>query len=224
MAYKDPAFSEAPAYAGTIEDPATKLSFPIFLNTSNEWKKLIGLGVRTVTFLSLYVYALGMYMRNEDIESLKSLPGWKDFDKKKFLENEEMANQLLDQPFDISIRIIPFRNTNTQHLRDGFVRSFMQRMKDQSLTEDEEREILVAIQEFKSNFATMNVKKETEFVFTKTREGGLRMVYEGKDWGTVNNKWLSKNFVMSYLTPNSPSSEAAHEDIVLGFERLMKVE
>ncbi|KAI9276270.1 chalcone-flavanone isomerase [Sporodiniella umbellata] len=189
--FQKPVSAEAPVYAGTVEDPATKLSFPIFLNTSNEWKKLIGLG---------------------------------EFDKEKFVENEEMANELLDQPFDVSIRLIPFRNTNTQHLRDGFVRAFLQRMKAQSLTEEQEREILLAIQEFKSNFATMNVKKETEFVFTKTKEGGLRMVYEGKDWGTVSNHWLAKNFILSYLTPHSPSSEAAHEDIVLGFERLMKIE
>ncbi|KAG0739187.1 hypothetical protein G6F23_009134 [Rhizopus arrhizus] len=119
MAFQNSVFSESPTYAGTVEDPATKLSFPIFLNTSNEWKRLVGLG---------------------------------DFDKEKFLENEEMANQLLDQPYDVSIRLIPFRNTNTQHLRDGFVRSFMQRMKQQSLTEDQEKEILIAIQEFKNNF------------------------------------------------------------------------
>lgn len=54
----------------------------------------------------------------------------------------------------------------------------MQRMKQQTLTEDQEKEILIAIQEFKNNFVTMGVKKETEFVFTKTKEGGLKMIYE----------------------------------------------
>lgn len=73
---------------------------------------------------------------------------------------------------------MPVRATNTQHLRDGFVRLFMQRLKAQSLTEDEEREVLKAIQDFKSKFVNMNVKKQTEFIFTKTKEGGLKIVYE----------------------------------------------
>lgn len=98
----------------------------------------------------------------------------------------------------------------------------MQRMKDQEMTEDEEREVLKAIQEFKSNFVSMRVKKDAEFIFTKTKEGGLKLVYEGKDFGTVQNPWLAKNFFMSYLNPKAPSSEAALHDIADGFERLMK--
>ncbi|KAI8890198.1 chalcone-flavanone isomerase, partial [Backusella circina FSU 941] len=174
-----------------LQDPATKLSFPIYLNTDSEWKRLIGLG---------------------------------DFDKSKFLEDSALANKLLDQPYDVSIRLVPVRATNTQHLRDGFLRLLLQRMRDQSLSEDEEKEILGAISEFKSNFVSMRVPKDTEFIFTKTKEGGLKMSYEDRDFGTVNNKWLAKNFLMSYLEPEGPSSEAAFHDIADGFERLMKEE
>lgn len=126
--------------------------------------------------MKINVYVLGLYMRSEDIGELQKL--WKDFDKSKFLKDNELAQQFLDQPYDISIRIVPARNTNTQHLRDGFLRLLMQRMKDQDLTEDEERDVLKGIQEFKKNFASMKVKKDTEFIFTKTKEGGLKMVYE----------------------------------------------
>lgn len=67
-----------------------------------------------------------------------------------------------------------------QHLRDGFTRSLLQRMRDQSqdMSEEEERQVMKAIQEFKSQFPLSNVKKGTEFVFTKTRDGGLKMEYE----------------------------------------------
>ncbi|KAI8327838.1 chalcone-flavanone isomerase [Choanephora cucurbitarum] len=218
------AHAEAPAYKGSVEDEATQLPFPIHLNTNNEWKRLIGLGVRTVTFLKMNVYVIGMYMKKDDIEALKSLEGWKDFEQAAFLETSELAESLLEQPYEISLRLVPARATNTQHLRDGFLRLLMQRMKDQSMTEEEEREALKAMQEFKSNFVSMNVKKNSEFIFTKTKEGGLRMSYEGKDWGTVENAWLAKNFVMSYLEPNAPSSEAALHDIALGFQTLLKGE
>ncbi|KAI9360080.1 chalcone-flavanone isomerase, partial [Pilaira anomala] len=162
-------------------------------NTDNEWKRLVGFGARFVNF-----------------------------DKSKFLKDNELAEQFLSQPYDISIRIVPARNTNTQHLRDGFLRLLMQRMKDQHLTEEEEKDVLSGIQEFKKNFANMKVKKNTEFIFTKTKEGGLKMVYEDKHWGTVNNEWVAKNFVMSYLDTKAPSSEAALIDIADGFERLLK--
>lgn len=75
---------------------------------------------------------------------------------------------------------VPVRATNTQHLRDGFTRFLLQRMRDQSehMSEEEEREIMKAIQEFKSNFPAAKVKKDTEFVFTKTRDGGLKIEFE----------------------------------------------
>lgn len=75
---------------------------------------------------------------------------------------------------------MPARGTNTQHLRDGFLRLLMQRMKEQDLTEEEEKKILEGIQDFKKNFVSMKVKKDTEFVFTKTSQGGLKMIYEVK--------------------------------------------
>lgn len=108
-------------------------------------------------------------------------------------------------------------------MRDGFTRSLLQRMRDQSaeMTEDEEREIMQAIQAFKSYFPSAKVKKDTEFVFTKTRDGMLKMEFEGKEMGTVKNKWLAKNFVMGYLNPAQPASELARQDIASGFEKLL---
>lgn len=71
----------------------------------------------------------------------------------------------------------------------------MQRLKAQSLTEDEEREVLKAIQDFKSKFVNMNVKKQTEFIFTKTKEGGLKIVYEV--WN--NPSFLYNLYLTHYL-------------------------
>ncbi|KAI8089377.1 chalcone-flavanone isomerase [Halteromyces radiatus] len=212
-----------PVYPGAVEDPSTRILFPVYLNTNSDWKRLVGLGVRQVSFLKLNVYVLGLYMRSEDIGELQKDAKWKDFNKTDFLENEDLALSLLDQPVDVSIRIVPVRNTNTQHLRDGFTRSLLQRMRQQSktMTEEEETEILEAIRDFKTKFVNAKVKKDTEFVFTKTRKGEFKMEYEGKDMGTVNNKWLAINFIMTYLNPTAPASEDALLDIATGFDNLM---
>ncbi|KAI8975387.1 chalcone-flavanone isomerase-domain-containing protein [Mycotypha africana] len=218
----NPVYNEAPPSPEVVEDPATKLLFPVYLETDSVKKQLIGLGVRTVSFMNMNVYVVGMYMVPGDISQLAKLSKWKNFDKSKILESDECAEEFLEQPFDLTIRLVPSRSTNTQHLRDGFVRILTQRMRDQDLTEDEEKVILKAIQEFKSNFVSMRVKKDSEFIFTKTREGGLKMIYEGRHLGTVEDSWLAKNFFMCYLNSQSPSSQAALNDFASGFEKLLK--
>ncbi|KAI7872599.1 chalcone-flavanone isomerase-domain-containing protein [Spinellus fusiger] len=207
----------------TRTDPSTQLTFPIFLHHGKEWKKLIGMGARQVSFLNINVYVLGLYMYSEDIQALNNVQGWDTFDKASFLEQETLALKLLQQPFDISIRIVPVRATNTQHLRDGFTRSLLQRFREQSkgMTEEEEKAILQGIKEFKGNFSNANVKKDTEFIFTKTKQGHLKMEFEGKDMGTVKNTWIAIQFMMGYLDPVTPASELARTNIASGFEKAL---
>ena len=101
------------------------MSFPINLQTDSDWKRLVGLGPRTVSFLGINVYVLGLYMRSQDIGMLKTLKGWEvrkccivklytailiheimqQFDKEEFLSKETMAMTLLEQPMDVTIRI-----------------------------------------------------------------------------------------------------------------------
>lgn len=39
--------------------------------------------------------------------------------------------------------------------------------------------------------------------------------------GTVSNKWLAINFIMTYLNPDAPASELALQSIAEGFDNLM---
>ncbi|SAM03129.1 hypothetical protein [Absidia glauca] len=213
--------AEGPVYPGAVEDPSSHLLFPVYLDTNKDWKRLIGLGVRQVSFLHINVYVLGLYMRSEDIGELQSDPKWKDFDKAKFLENEELALSLLHQPIDISIRVVPVRNTNAQHLRDGFTKALIQRMRSQKLSEAEEQKIQQAIKDFNTKFMSAKIKKDTELVFTKTRKNELKMEYQGEDMGTVADPWVAVNFIMTYLSPDAPASEDALQDIATGFDNLM---
>jgi hypothetical protein len=57
----------------------------------------------------------------------------------------------------------------------------MQRMRDQLLTEEQEKEVVGVIAEFKSNFVSMRVPKDTDYIFTKTKEDGLKMPQGKKD-------------------------------------------
>ncbi|CAG8784078.1 15743_t:CDS:2, partial [Acaulospora morrowiae] len=121
----------------TTEEPKSKVHIPNQINLYNGARaRLVGLGIRTLSFLQMKVYVIGMYISEDGIEILKN---WKGYDKEKFLsiDDESLAYELLSRPVDIAIRIEPVRNTNGQHLRDGFARALTNRMHDGYLNEDE---------------------------------------------------------------------------------------
>jgi len=59
-------------------DPDTSTLHPVTLplNSITTPLTLVGLGVRTVSFLSVRVYSAGFYIEDESIESLHHVPGW----------------------------------------------------------------------------------------------------------------------------------------------------
>ncbi|CAG8505478.1 11286_t:CDS:2 [Acaulospora colombiana] len=195
------------------EEPNSKVQIPNHLTLYNGRRaRLVGLGIRTVSLLRMKVYVIGMYISEDDIGVLKN---WKGYDKEKFLstDDDSLAYELLGQPVDIAIRIEPVRNTNGQHLKDGFTRTLTNRMREGHLDEDEAEQALEALKEFKSKFPRISIKAGTSLILTKQRDGNLRMEYEGKDFGVIKSPWLAKNLFMGYLTANNPISKEQQQKI-----------
>ncbi|RHZ89450.1 hypothetical protein Glove_14g57 [Diversispora epigaea] len=215
-------------YEETTEEPESKIKIPNYITLYNETRaRLVGLGIRTVSFLKLRVYIIGMYISKDDIELLRNWNGW---NKEKFLsadndnnDNNSLAYELLSQPVVIALRIEPVRNTNGQHLRDGFTRTLTNRLQNEHhLNESEIEQILEAIKEFKSKFPKTSIKAGTSMILTKQKDGNLRMEYEGKLYGMIENSWISKNLFMGYLTSNNPISKEAKNSIAEGFDKILK--
>src|ERR1043165_3770007 len=94
-------------------------------------------------------------------------------------ENDEsMALSILDLPIVMAIRIEPVRNTNGNHLRDGFSRTITHRMQDGFMNEEEAEDVLKAIRELQACFPKSVVKAGAALILTKERNGTLRMEYE----------------------------------------------
>ena len=66
------------AHSPSQVDPDTKLEFPTLLNlaTPTPPLTLVGLGVRTVTFLRIKVYSAGFYLEDSQTKGLHHIPGW----------------------------------------------------------------------------------------------------------------------------------------------------
>ncbi|CAB4426861.1 unnamed protein product [Rhizophagus irregularis] len=206
----------------TTEEPESGVHIPTYITLHDGTKaRLIGLGIRTVSFLKIKVYVIGMYISEDDIDVLKN---WKGYDKEKFMsENDEsMALSILDLPIVMAIRIEPVRNTNGHHLRDGFTRAITHRMQDGYMSEEDAENVLKAIKELKAKFPKSVVKAGTALILKKEKNGTLIIEYEGKNMGIVNNIWLTKNIFMSYLAAKNPISEKAKRNIADGFDELLK--
>jgi hypothetical protein len=59
-------------------DPSTEIVFPLHLDpaTPGPLLRLVGLGVRTVSFLRVKVYSVGFYLEEAQTRYLKEIPGW----------------------------------------------------------------------------------------------------------------------------------------------------
>lgn len=195
-------------------DPATSQPFPTTLPapqtpTGAKDLRLVGLGVRTVSFLRVRVYVAGLYVDAAALGDLQSTPGWRDFEASWMLGgagssndgterrgSEALLNALLDRGITCAIRIVPVRSTDFAHLRDGFTRSIQGRAKlarKSSLLSAETDEALShALQSLKEAFPKASLPKGNalDLIFTpaSTPQGfDLTLEEGGKVLGAVKS-------------------------------------
>jgi hypothetical protein len=165
--------------------------------------QLIGLGIRTVSFLGIQVYVIGFYIAVPDIATLQQrlmrvldpvattlTPGERSKLKDILLDpekGEEVWNTILkDGNVRTAIRIVPTRNTDLQHLRDGFVRGITARtrhldsIKAESFSDDA---FGAAVAQFKAVWgggARKSVPKGETLLMTRDAKGKMAVWLEDK--------------------------------------------
>lgn len=99
---------------------------------------LLGLGIRTVSFLSIQVYVVGIYVKTSNLSTLQAslvnyinplasalIPSEKSTLRSSLIGPEESFDiwekLLKDARVDSAIRVVPTRSTDFKHLRDGWV-------------------------------------------------------------------------------------------------------
>lgn len=196
---------------------------------------LVGLGTRSVSFLSINVYVLGYYIAMADIAELQArlvkkinpiastlVSTEKDQLRAKLLdavEGEEIWDELLSSgvPARSMVRIVPVRDTDFPHLRDGFVRAIQARA---GKAKDEE--FGQAMKQFRQVFNRGKVPKSKELLLLRDQQGRLTIVYDdGKTqgrqvMGTIDEERISRALWMNYLAGKNVASEEARKNIVSG--------
>ncbi|KAI9887527.1 MAG: Altered inheritance of mitochondria protein 18 mitochondrial [Watsoniomyces obsoletus] len=180
---------------------------------------LLGLGIRTVSFLGIQVYVAGIYVARDDISKLQSLLMHEInpiattlvADEKEKLKGilldvergEEIWNGILKRTTTDGggirsvLRIVPTRNTDWLHLRDGWMRAITTRTTEASM---------------RSNTTTKKKAKDGMIVNTNKKE------VEGND--KEEDNFQDESFGISIqqfkdLFKNAPRSKNPKGDPIL---------
>ncbi|EER45014.1 conserved hypothetical protein [Histoplasma capsulatum H143] len=200
-------------------------------DSQTEEYTLLGLGIRAVSFLSVQVYVVGLYIASSDITALQQhlvrqavtpvsasaanesavtatslVPGERDALKQILLDPEqgqEAWNEILrDTHLRTALRIVPTRNTDFLHLRDGWVRAITAQAQSANArakevevaakrgssipagalvaSEFEDDSFGIALNDFKSLFGggvRKNVPKGQILYLLRNRVGGLETMF-----------------------------------------------
>jgi hypothetical protein len=200
--------------------------------------QLMGLGIRTVSFLGIQVYVVGMYIATDDIAALQQalirrisavastlVAGEKDVLRGKLLDPEEgekiWGDVLKETGVRTLIRIVPTRNTDFHHLRDGWVRQITDRAQTPANKgEYQDESFGVSMQEFKALFNRGSVPKQKELLLIRDHQGKLAVWYDDGKFpqrlGEVADERISRAVWLNYLAGKTVASEGARKSIVEG--------
>ena len=205
---------------------------------------LVGLGLRTVTFVNIQVYVVGYYVATADIAALQNALTKKVNPIATTLVPDERASlrgALLDPaegeqtwdgllaagiPARSAFRVVPVRDTDFHHLRDGFVRAIQARAGAETMADDSFGE---AMRVFRAAFNRGSVPKRKELLLVRDEKGRLSISYDagtaGKKEGVpagrqligvVEDERVSRALWLNYLAGKKVASEPARKSIVEG--------
>ena len=217
----------------------------------NQTYQLVGLGIRTVSFLSIQVYVVGLYVASTDIATLQSrmvhkAAGVEAVSTLVASEKDDLRKMLLDPGSSENIwseilgegglrtvlRIVPTRNTDFGHLRDGFVRSITSRSQGKShgnaiLGSFDDDGFGKAIADFKALFSAggkknAGLRKGQVLLLVRESDGSLQAWVEGDNatslsrMGAVQDERISRLLWLGYLGGQQVASDSARKSIVDG--------
>ncbi|KAE8352016.1 chalcone-flavanone isomerase-domain-containing protein [Aspergillus coremiiformis] len=228
--------------------------------------QLLGVGVRTVSFLKIQVYVVGLYVATGDISELQrrlvrtavcppdgegvvgtvgalsatSLVSMERSRLRELLLDAERGDAVWDavlraDGLRTAFRVVPTRNTDFLHLRDGWVRGVTGRAQRANAKvleaggtaqgEFQDDSFGAAMNDFKGLFGggqRKNVPKGQTLVLMRNARGELDALFHPdpaqpiRFLGRVSDERISRLVWLNYLAGKNVSSESARQSVVDG--------
>ena len=247
----------------TAEPPSKETGDEITTAAGEEYQ-LLGQGIRTVSFLSIQVYVVGLYVAKSDITELQQrlvrtavhppsddpaaisgagadaatslVPPERQQLKELLLDPQHgdaaWTALIKDNGIRTAFRIVPTRNTDFMHLRDGWVRGITARAQQKKPApgsteqgEFQDEAFGTAMNDFKAVFGggqRKNVPKGQTLLLVRNAQGALDALFQADPaqpmrWmGRVDDERVSRLVWLNYLAGKTVSSEGARKNIVDG--------
>lgn len=222
---------------------STVSPFPINIKSNFGFgeSQLIGYGVRKVSIFQMKVYALGIYLNKDDLKLVRDIlnsryletifeksaeSANKEHDQLKHKEHLQkafadddasmlLAKALVGAGVRFSARIVPVRNTDFNHLRDGLTRSIKNSAEFKSLVRenvnDEKDRFATGLLELRDCFSTRkgSAKTGTQLLLELNTDNTLSISFEDADrevykMGTVKEPLVGRILFLQYLNKQNP--------------------
>ena len=254
-----------PSTQSTATSAALPASASANAGKQDEEYTLLGHGVRTVSFLGIQVYYLGVYIRTVDLPELQKrfvgqakanatslIPAEKQGLREKLLDPERSQevwdNVLRDSGLKSAVRIVPVKNTDFAHLRDGWVRGITARTQEATAKarkeeragpgEFDDEKFGISIQNFKQLFGGRGKAPwGSVMILAREGDGSLRVSFQTaatdeqkkqgiavprEDVGKIEDERISRLVWLGYLGGKNVSSEPARKSVVEGVMELVE--
>ena len=246
--------------SGNARDEGKSAALPAGMGAAREEEEyqLLGLGIRKVSLFRIQVYVVGLYVAKGDLgrlqeELVKSsvgsgvstlIQGEKEQLRKALLDGEGSTKVwtevLKEGGVRSAVRIVPTRNTNFAHLRDGWLRGIDLRGKGKSFEGEDFKQ---AVGEFKGMLGGRgSVGKGKVLLLGRGSDGALRAWVEEEApsaggaesripgakgakmslLGGVKDERISRLVWMGYLAGGNIASEDARQSVVDGVMDLVE--
>lgn len=200
---------------------------------------LVGLGVRTVSFLSIQVYMVGYYMATQDIAAIQArlvkeinpiattlVANEKDELRQALLDpvkGEKLWGEILhDVRPRSAFRIVPIRDTDFHHLRDAFVRAVQSRSQ-KTPAEYGDEQFGVMMKDFRALFNRGKFPKKQELLLIRDNKGHLTVTHDTTGTGAaretigeIPEERITGLLWLNWLAGSKVASEPARMNIVDG--------
>lgn len=213
----------------TVNVDSVLRPFPIKISASDgqfvQDVQLLGHGVRTVTFLAMKVYGIGIYVAEQDIakvrEIIAQIGAEKLTDPK---QSEQVIGEMLANGVRFVARICPTRNTDFNHLKDGLIKSILAHPKSKEVRE----ELNIGLDQLREAFqGRRGSVPKNHCLYLETRENGKLAVsylnpfkHEIVHMGIIEEPLISRQLFLQYLTGVKPLSEPLRKSTIDGLLRL----
>lgn len=178
---------------------------------NQEQYTLVGLGIRSVSFLSIQVYVAGLYIRTKDISDLQHrlikdinetastlIPSEKEELRRRLQDpgaSREIWADLLKVPgIKTAWRIAPTRNTDFGHLRDGWITGITNRTREAKAisrgaeTEYDQEDFGQSIGNFKNIFTGGKAPKGSVMILSRDTNGALDIWFQANPGASGKDK------------------------------------